>query len=110
VVETLVAALEDHAIGSEPGPPRPNADVAEPLTERELEVLGLIAAGASNQEIARRLVVSLPTLKTHVNHVFAKLEAESRVQVVMRARKLGLLASLLARVEIENQPAPPTRG
>jgi LuxR family maltose regulon positive regulatory protein len=65
--------------------------LAEPLTERELEVLGLIAEGASNQEIAGRLVVSLATVKTHVNHIFAKLNAESRVQVVARATSLGLL-------------------
>jgi len=91
VVETLVAALDDHDAPSQPGPPRSSPDLTEPLTERELEVLGLIAEGAANQEIARRLVVSLPTVKTHVNHIFAKLDAESRVQVVMRARKLGLL-------------------
>ncbi len=64
----------------------------ESLTEREMEVLQLIAQGDSNQEIARRLVVSLATVKTHVNHVFAKLGADSRVQVVARARALGLLA------------------
>jgi len=63
----------------------------ESLTERELEVLQLIAQGDSNQEIARRLVVSLATVKTHVNHVFAKLGADSRVQVVARARAVGLL-------------------
>ena len=50
-----------------------------------------MAEGASNQEIARKLVVSLPTIKTHINHIFGKLDAESRVQVVARARKLGLL-------------------
>ncbi len=63
----------------------------ESLTEREREVLQLIAQGDSNQEIARRLVVSLATVKTHVNHVFAKLGAESRMQVVARARAVGLL-------------------
>ena len=62
------------------------------LTERELEVLGLVADGDSNQEIARKLVVSLATVKTHINHIFGKLDAESRVQVVARARALGLLA------------------
>ena len=63
----------------------------EPLTERELEVLALVAEGASNQDIARTLVVSLATVKTHINHIFGKLDAESRVQVVARARALGLL-------------------
>jgi DNA-binding NarL/FixJ family response regulator len=65
--------------------------LAEPLTERELEVLRLVAAGDSNQDIARKLVVTLATVKTHINHIFSKLEAESRVQVVARARALGLL-------------------
>jgi len=54
-------------------------------------VLALVAEGASNQDIARTLVVSLATVKTHINHIFGKLDAESRVQVVARARALGLL-------------------
>jgi DNA-binding NarL/FixJ family response regulator len=98
VVETLVAALGELVPEREPvpavetrRPPRPGAEPIEPLTERELEVLGLVAQGASNQEIARRLVVSLATVKTHINHIFGKLGAESRVQVVARARTLGLL-------------------
>jgi DNA-binding NarL/FixJ family response regulator len=99
VVETLVAALGELVPDREAAPPADrrvaataSTGVAEPLTERELEVLGLVAEGASNQEIARRLVVSLATVKTHINHIFGKLDAESRVQVVARARALGLLA------------------
>jgi DNA-binding NarL/FixJ family response regulator len=99
VVETLVAALGE-LVPDRGGTPaaveyRSNAATAtmpEPLTERELEVLGLIAEGDSNQEIARKLVVTLATVKTHVNHIFGKLGAESRVQVVARARANGLLA------------------
>jgi DNA-binding NarL/FixJ family response regulator len=97
VVETLVAALgtlvperEAPSPGTDKVPVRKLGEF-EPLTDRELEVLQLIAEGDSNQEIARRLVVSLATVKTHVNHVFAKLDADSRVQVVARARSLGLL-------------------
>ena len=66
-------------------------ELAEPLTERELEVLRLVAEGEANQDIARKLVVSLATVKTHINHIFGKLDAESRVQVVARARTLRLL-------------------
>ena len=97
VVETLVAALGDLArMGGDSLTPTADqqassARMSEPLTERELEVLALVADGASNQEIARKLVVSLATVKTHINHIFGKLDAESRVQVVARARKLGLL-------------------
>jgi DNA-binding NarL/FixJ family response regulator len=95
VVETLVAALGALTPADAPTPgdqSAPLARIAEPLTERELEVLRLVAEGESNQEIARELVVSLATVKTHVNHIFGKLGAESRVQVLARARAAGLLA------------------
>ncbi len=55
------------------------------LTEREIEVLRLIALGLSNQEIADRLVVSLPTVRTHVNHILAKLDLETRSQAMLYA-------------------------
>jgi LuxR family maltose regulon positive regulatory protein len=61
------------------------------LTGRELEVLCLMADGLSNPQIARRLVISLDTAKTHVHHVLDKLEADSRVQAIARARDLDLL-------------------
>lgn len=95
VVETLVAALGELSpadADSRAEQRAPMARLAEPLTERELEVLRLVAGGDSNQEIARKLVVSLATVKTHINHIFGKLDAESRVQVLARARAAGLLA------------------
>jgi DNA-binding NarL/FixJ family response regulator len=98
VVETLVAALGELVpdrsaapASSDHRPAPASTNMPEPLTERELEVLSLIAQGDSNQEIARKLVVTLATVKTHVNHIFGKLDAESRVQVVARARAAGLL-------------------
>jgi len=63
----------------------------EPLTGRELEVLRLMAAGRSNQRIARELVVALDTAKKHVTHVLGKLGAGNRTEAVARARDLGLL-------------------
>lgn len=63
----------------------------EPLSERELEVLRLIAAGCSNQEIAARLVVALSTIKTHINNIYGKLGVQSRTQALARARTLNLL-------------------
>ena len=63
----------------------------DPLTERELEVLYLVAAGLTNQEIANELVVSLGTIKTHINHIYRKLDAHSRTQAVARARELKLI-------------------
>lgn len=61
------------------------------LSEREREVLRLMAAGLSNQEIANKLVVSLPTVKTHVRHVYNKLGVEGRFRAIARARDLKLV-------------------
>jgi LuxR family transcriptional regulator, maltose regulon positive regulatory protein len=62
-----------------------------PLTSRELEVLGLLAAGEPNHVIADKLVITLDTVKRHVSHVLDKLGAANRTQAVARARELGLL-------------------
>lgn len=66
---------------------------AEPLTAREVEVLRELAAGRSNQEIARALFVAPGTVKAHLNHIFRKLDATSRLQAVAHAREAGLLGS-----------------
>jgi LuxR family transcriptional regulator, maltose regulon positive regulatory protein len=63
----------------------------EPLSERELQVLGLLADGKSNKAIADELVITLDTVKRHVTHVLDKLGAANRTQAVARARELGLL-------------------
>ena len=60
------------------------------LTSRELEVVRLIAQGYSNTEIATGLIVSEATVKTHINHIFSKLGARDRSQVIVKARQLGL--------------------
>jgi LuxR family maltose regulon positive regulatory protein len=65
--------------------------LAEPLTDREPEVLRLIAAGSSNQRIAHDLVVALDTVKKHVTHVLGKLGAANRTEAAARARQLGLI-------------------
>ncbi len=65
--------------------------MAEPLTDREAEVLRLLAAGRSNQRIAHELVVALDTVKKHVTHVLGKLGAANRTEAVARARQLGLI-------------------
>jgi len=63
----------------------------EPLSGREQEVLHLLASGASNQEIAERLVITLDTVKRHVSNVLSKLGASNRTQAITRARSLGML-------------------
>lgn len=69
----------------------PTADLPEPLSERELEVLRLLADGLSNQEIAGRLYVQLSTVKKHVSNLFGKLGVASRTQAIQAARRLGLI-------------------
>lgn len=61
------------------------------LSKRELEVLELMAKGASNQEIADQLFVSLNTIKTHISRLFEKLEVKRRTQAVELAKKLSLI-------------------
>jgi LuxR family maltose regulon positive regulatory protein len=77
-------------------PPRRRAaagqpGLVEPLTDRELDVLRLIAAGKSNQRIAHDLVVALDTVKTHVTRILRKLGAANRTEATARARQLGLI-------------------
>jgi DNA-binding CsgD family transcriptional regulator len=64
---------------------------AEPLSSRELQVLRHLAAGNTNAEIAKVLFVAPGTVKAHLNHIFRKLEAASRLQAVAHAREAGLL-------------------
>ena len=91
-VSKLLAAFGESA---RPAPPATQAldaqPLVEPLTERELEVLRLIAAGLSNAEIARELVIAVSTVKSHINHIYGKLDVRSRVQAVAKAQALDLL-------------------
>jgi DNA-binding NarL/FixJ family response regulator len=61
------------------------------LTERELDVLRLLAAGLTNREIAEALYLSTNTVKSHLQSIYSKLEVHSRVHAVHRARELALL-------------------
>ncbi|HLH57699.1 MAG TPA: response regulator transcription factor, partial [Streptosporangiaceae bacterium] len=67
------------------------APAREPLSQRELDVLGLIARGSSNRETARRLFISEATVKTHVLHIFAKLGVNDRAAAVAVGFERGLL-------------------
>jgi len=65
--------------------------LVEPLSERELEILGLIARGASNKGIADELFIAEGTVKNHVTHILGKLGVRDRTQAALKARELGLL-------------------
>ena len=75
---------------SAPSAPDPDGPLGE-LTEREVEVLALMAGGLSNGEICERLVVSMPTVKTHVGRVLMKLGVRDRVQAVVFAYEAGVV-------------------
>ena len=84
----LDPAIQHHVVAAVNTPPEPSHD----LTPREAEVLSLIAEGLTNAEIAERLVVSNATVKSHVNHIFAKIGVRDRAQAVVFAYSNGLLA------------------
>ena len=84
----LLAAFPDvDAVQPKPSP----TEMVEPLSARELEVLGLIAEGHSNQEIAAKLHLSLNTVKVHSSNIYGKLGVNSRTQAVAKAKTLGIL-------------------
>jgi len=89
----LLRAFEEKP--TEPGSTRAAAappGLVEPLTAREVEVLGLLAVGRSNPRIAEELVITLDTVKKHVGHILDKLGADNRTAAVTRGRQLGLIA------------------
>jgi LuxR family maltose regulon positive regulatory protein len=88
-VERLLAAFGDAPPATAPVA----APLAEPIRERELDVLRCIAAGMSNPEIAAQLHLSPNTVKTHVRNLYAKLAVQKRSQALLRARELGLIGS-----------------
>ncbi len=94
-VERILAAIgtpEALDLGRESAAARSaQALYGESLSQRELEVLRLMAQGATNNEIAERLVITVGTVKSHINHILGKLDAHNRTEAVARARGLGLL-------------------
>ena len=86
-IATLLEQLDDEHRAATTEPEEPQ----EKLSGRELEVLGHIADGLSNQAIAGALVVSLPTVKSHVRSILVKLAAKNRTEAVAKARQRNLL-------------------
>lgn len=90
IARKVVAEFSRLAAGT-PAMPAEQSGLAQPLTERELEVLRALAAGLSNREIADRLVITEGTVKNHVSNLLGKLEARDRTQAVLRAQVLRLI-------------------
>lgn len=91
ILAPSVTSLLVREYARRPTPGRPRGDLLATLTERETEVLHLVAEGRSNAEIADRLVISPATAKTHVSRVLAKLGARDRAQLVVLAYEAGLV-------------------
>jgi len=91
-LDTLLAAFQQEGMARvQAGESTKTQPLPEPLSGRELEVLQLLARGASNLEVAQELVIAVDTVKRHVSHIFSKLGVQNRVQAVRQARELGLL-------------------
>lgn len=101
VIISLLAGMRGYAPGfvneilGSPVPGRPAISQTvqgyEPLSERELEILRLVARGYSNRQVAEVLFISLGTVKKHLNNIFGKLQVTNRTEAVVKARELGLL-------------------
>lgn len=91
VAPGVTRALIDAALTAAPPAARPGPSLDDLLSPRELEVLRLLATGRSNQQIAREMYLSEPTVKTHVSAMLGKLGLRSRVQAVVLAYETGLV-------------------
>jgi len=92
-IGSLLAAYseEDREVSTLRRVPEAPENLIEPLSQRELEVLKLLAEGLSNQEIGARLHISISTVKGHTSQIYGKLNVNNRTQAVARARSLGLI-------------------
>jgi LuxR family maltose regulon positive regulatory protein len=91
VAPDYVSALLSAAGASLSAAPDPARSPLEPLTKREREILRLLVAGLSNASMARELVITVGTVKSHINHIYSKLGVQSRSQAIARAHSLHLL-------------------
>ncbi len=91
LLAAFTAALQPTADGAPLSPASPAQPLVEPLSQRELEVLQLVAQGLSNRQISERLFLALSTVKGHNRVIFDKLQVQRRTEAVARARELGLL-------------------
>ena len=89
--QSAMAKLVEKVAGKETSRKESEENLIEPLSQRELEVLSLVAIGLSNKEIAAKLVISEGTVKNHISSILAKLGARDRLQAVIKAKEYGIL-------------------
>jgi DNA-binding NarL/FixJ family response regulator len=87
---SVLRRLVQHYVTRPPAPAQRTAELDQ-LTPREVEILCLVGGGLSNSEIADQLVISLPTVKTHLRHILHKLQLRDRAQAVVAAYRFGLI-------------------
>lgn len=90
IAAKVVAEFTRLSGSSRPSSP-PEQPLVEPLSERELEILSVLAEGASNREIAQKLYITEGTVKNHVTNILGKLGVRDRTQAALKARELGLV-------------------
>jgi DNA-binding NarL/FixJ family response regulator len=93
ILEPSVAAkvISEFSRVSKLVPPGQVIEMVEPLSHREMEILSLIAVGASNKEIAEQLYIAEGTVKNHITHILGKLGVRDRTQAALKAREIGLI-------------------
>jgi DNA-binding NarL/FixJ family response regulator len=100
ITRTMAAKLLKKSIRE-----RTETDDGEKLTDREIDVLRLVAQGASNSDVSEKLGVTINTIKTHLKHIFDKLQIDNRTQAATYALKTGLVSSLGEKEsEFKNHP------
>lgn len=90
-LEEAVALVEPMRFDAKISKQTPDQPLTDPLSQRELDVLALMAAGLTNQEIADQLYIGISTVKKHINHIYSKLGVTHRAQAVAHARNLKIL-------------------
>ncbi len=87
----MLLVVEERYVGTGSVAAPVKQTLLDPLSERELEILRLVAQGLSNGAIAERLFVTLGTVKKHLNNIYGKLGVESRTQAIASAREMNIL-------------------
>jgi LuxR family maltose regulon positive regulatory protein len=90
-LDRIMREIDDTVPEPSPSDRQPASDLVDPLTQREIEVLGLLAEGLTNRQVAERLFLSVGTIKRHTHNIYGKLGVNSRTQAIILGQELRLL-------------------